>query len=312
MWLNEGFATWVEYLAVDYIFPEWNIWNYYATDHLYRAFNLDGLKSSHPIEVPVGPPSEVFQIFDSISYCKGSAIIRMVNNFVGSDIFVKGLNQYLSKYKYKNASTSDLWDELDYVSNKNVKDLMQVWTKEAGYPLVYVNKRIDQSGHTILELKQEKYLRISSMDDETLKWNIPISILTKSSHPNIHSTIFMTEKAIEVDIGCLNQSDWIKLNQNNVDFFRVKYSQQLFESILDGLNDPIRFASSMDRNQLLNDAFDLVYFIFFIIWSFCRHINLTCFLVSQSRLGVIICQHTIYYVLFGSFETKPTRMCGPC
>jgi hypothetical protein len=73
----------------------------------------------------------------------------------------------------------------------------------------------------------------------------------------------MTEKSMEVDIGVLNRSDWIKLNQNNVDFFRVKYSQQLFELILDGLDDPNQFASSMDRNQLLNDAFDLVYFSFF-------------------------------------------------
>jgi puromycin-sensitive aminopeptidase len=263
LWLNEGFATWVEYLAVEYCFPEWNVWNYYATDHLFRAFNLDGLKSSHPIEVPVGPPSEVFQIFDSISYCKGSAIIRMVNNFVGSDVFVKGLNQYLNKYKYKNASTCDLWDELDHVSNKKIKELMQMWTKEAGYPLVHVNRRIDENGHTILEFKQEKYLRISSVVDENLKWNVPISILTKSSHPNVHSTFLMTEKSMEVDIGVLNRSDWIKLNQNNVDFFRVKYSQQLFELILDGLDDPNQFASSMDRNQLLNDAFDLVYFSFF-------------------------------------------------
>lgn len=92
MWLNEGFATWIEYLSVDYILKDWEIWSYYAFDHLMRAFELDrllitkvlnqdsqfkyffiiSLESSHPIEINVGPPSEINQIFDSISYCKGS------------------------------------------------------------------------------------------------------------------------------------------------------------------------------------------------------------------------------------------------
>lgn len=110
----------------------------YATDHLFRAFNLDSLKSSHPIEVQVGPPSEINQIFDSISYCKGSAILRMANDYVGSEIFIKGLHNYLNKFKYQNASSDDLWNQIDQDSNKQIKLLMQSWTKEQGYPVVYV------------------------------------------------------------------------------------------------------------------------------------------------------------------------------
>jgi aminopeptidase 2 len=125
---------------VNYCYPSWNIWNYYAADHLLRAFDLDSLKSSHPIEVEVGPPSEVFQIFDSISYCKGSAIIRMIDSFIGSECFINGLQSYLKKLKYKNATTNDLWEELNRSSGKDVKSLMQNWTKITGYPVINVMK----------------------------------------------------------------------------------------------------------------------------------------------------------------------------
>jgi puromycin-sensitive aminopeptidase len=102
-----------------------------------RAFELDCLENSHPIEVKVGHPSEINQIFDSISYCKGSSIIRMLNNYIGED-FVLGLQSYLKKYQYKNATTENLWDELKKYSNKEIGILMQTWTKESGYPLITV------------------------------------------------------------------------------------------------------------------------------------------------------------------------------
>lgn len=139
MWLNEGFATYVEYVCVDACFPEWNVWNLYATDHLYRAYSLDSLTSSHPIEVPVNAPSELDQIFDSISYCKGSSVLRMLNDYIGFDSFIAGLRSYLKKFKFSNATSEDLWDEMDKAApSMNVKRLMQVWTKEQGYPLIKV------------------------------------------------------------------------------------------------------------------------------------------------------------------------------
>ena len=126
-------------MCVDYCFPEWDVWNLYATDHLYRAYNLDSLNSSHPIEVAVGQPSDLNQIFDSISYCKGSSILRMLNDYVGKVPFVEGLRNYLKRFKYGNATSEDLWNELDKAApNKNVKKLMQIWTKEQGYPKIKV------------------------------------------------------------------------------------------------------------------------------------------------------------------------------
>ena len=132
LWLNEGFATWIEYLSVNYCLPEWDIWSWHATDHLYRALELDSLNSTHAIEVEVRAPEELNDIFDSISYGKGSCVIRMLNNFIGEQNFVRGLRSYLAKYKYKNATTNDLWRELVVASNQPVGEIMRPWTREEG------------------------------------------------------------------------------------------------------------------------------------------------------------------------------------
>ena len=117
---------------------EWKIWNFYANDHLLRAFELDSLKSSHPIEVNVKSANEVFQIFDSISYCKGSSIIRMIDNLIGSDLFIQGLQNYLAKFKFRNATTSDLIRELEVSSKQELKLMIESWTQQTGYPVVHV------------------------------------------------------------------------------------------------------------------------------------------------------------------------------
>ncbi len=138
MWLNEGFATWIEYICINFCFPEWQIWNFYAVEHLFRAYELDSLKSSHPVEVEIRAPTEIAQVFDSISYCKGSAVLRMLNDYVGEESFSKGLHNYLDRFRFKNAVSNDLWSEIDSASNKPVKNLMQVWTKKKGFPVVEV------------------------------------------------------------------------------------------------------------------------------------------------------------------------------
>ena len=118
LWLNEGFATWVGWLAADHLFHEWNIWNEFIMDDCQAGLKLDSLRSSHPIEVPVRNPAEITQIFDSISYSKGASVIRMLVDFLGEGTFQKGLRSYLQKHKYSNAKTSD---SEQYVTEKKKK-----------------------------------------------------------------------------------------------------------------------------------------------------------------------------------------------
>ena len=101
-------------------------------DDQQRGLSLDGLRSSHPIQVPVRNPSEISQIFDAISYSKGASVIRMLVHYLGEDTFKKGIQAYLQKHKYGNASTADLWKSLSEASGKPVHEMMSSWTEHIG------------------------------------------------------------------------------------------------------------------------------------------------------------------------------------
>lgn len=136
LWLNEGFASWMEVKAVDHLFPEWCMWDIFLAEDMTEGLELDGLSRSHPIEVPVGNPHEINEIFDAISYVKGGSLIRMLEQFVGEETFRQGVSRYLSRFAYQNASTRDLWATLGQVSGRNIRSIMEAWTRAMGYPVV--------------------------------------------------------------------------------------------------------------------------------------------------------------------------------
>ena len=127
LWLNEGFATWVGWLAIDHLHPEWEVWPQFVTESMQGAFDLDALRSSHPIEVPVKDALDVEQIFDAISYLKGSSVIRMLSAHLGVEVFLKGVSNYLKTHSYGNATTNDLWSALSEASGQDVNALMEPW-----------------------------------------------------------------------------------------------------------------------------------------------------------------------------------------
>lgn len=155
LWLNEGFATFMAGLAVDKLFPQWNSLQEEAADNLLSVFTFDALKSSHPVSVPIGDPSEIDEIFDTISYKKGSSLIRMMERFLGEETFRKGVSNYLKEHKYNNAEQDDLWNALtlqahaDNVLPKTltVKTVMDSWTLQTGYPVINVIR--DYGGKTV-------------------------------------------------------------------------------------------------------------------------------------------------------------------
>lgn len=141
LWLNEGYATYLQYLSTDNLFPEYNIWTQFIQSTYSAALQLDGLKNSHPIEVPIQNPGDVFEIFDAISYNKGASVIRMLVDYIGDEKFRKGMHLYLKKFQYKNAATDDLWNALQEASDKPVNEVMSTWTKQMGYPLITVTRK---------------------------------------------------------------------------------------------------------------------------------------------------------------------------
>ncbi|KAK1608097.1 hypothetical protein QYE76_031770 [Lolium multiflorum] len=255
LWLNEGFASWVSYLAVESIFPEWNNWTQFL-DETTSGLRLDALAESHPIEVEVNHASEIDAIFDSISYDKGASVIRMLQSYLGADRFQKALASYIKKYAYSNAKTEDLWAVLEEETGEPVKDLMTTWTKQQGYPVIFA-----KLNGQYLELEQAQFLSDGSSGPGT--WIVPMTsccgsydvnkkFLLKGKADKIHIKDFAASQTADRGTG---QNSWIKLNIDQTGFYRVKYDDELAA----GLENAVKAnkLSLMDMIGIVEDSYAL-------------------------------------------------------
>jgi len=251
LWLNEGFASYIEYLATDHLFPKWDLWTQFAYNDLNPALELDSLKNTHPIEVEVRHPDEIGEIFDEISYSKGASVIRMLAGYLGEKDFRDGLRYYLKKHSYKNASTTDLWSAFEKISKKPVREMMKNWTGKPGYPVVKVAQKT--SG---LELRQTRFFSSAiskrKSADKTV-WEIPIGV--KNLKTNAERKFLLAgKKSNSLDYQTFSKSNF-KLNFGETGFYRVDYPEQMLE----GLKALIKSKklSAIDRLAIVRDAFAL-------------------------------------------------------
>ncbi|ALC43653.1 Psa [Drosophila busckii] len=256
LWLNEGYASFVEFLCVHHLFPEYDIWTQFVTDMYTRALELDSLKNSHPIEVPVGHPSEIDEIFDEISYNKGASVIRMLHDYIGEDDFRKGMNLYLTRHQYKNTCTEDLWEALQEASSKNVAAVMSSWTQYKGFPVVSVESEQKNETQRILRLKQSKFTADGSKADEDCLWVVPISVSTSRNPTQIAKTFLLEKSSMEVVLDGVSADDWIKINPGTVGYYRTRYSQDMLEKLLPAVEN--MELPPLDRLGLIDDMFAMV------------------------------------------------------
>jgi aminopeptidase 2 len=254
LWLNEGFATWVGWLAADFLFPEWDIWTEFILDDCQAGLSLDGMRSSHPIEVPVKNPSDITQIFDSISYSKGASIIRMLVKYLGEEVFQTGMRSYLKKHKYGNAKTSDLWDSLAEASGEPVSEIMTAWTKIIGYPVLSVVEAEGGSQSSLsLQITQNRFLNggnVQESEDETI-WSVPLRLVTDGGVVGEAGLLRTRSETFSLPAS----TAFFKLNHEQAGFYRVHYPsvwlERLGEAVAAG-----RFSAS-DRIGLVSDVFAL-------------------------------------------------------
>ena len=116
LWLNEGFASWTQTLALDALFPDWGMWTQFICDDQSTAMRLDAMRTSHPIQVPIKHAEEVEEVFDMISYCKGASVVRILHAVLGAEAFQAGLQIYMERHQYGNTITTDLWKAWEEVS----------------------------------------------------------------------------------------------------------------------------------------------------------------------------------------------------
>uniref|UniRef100_A0A0D9YPC6 Aminopeptidase n=1 Tax=Oryza glumipatula TaxID=40148 RepID=A0A0D9YPC6_9ORYZ len=250
LWLNEGFATWVSYLAADNFFPEWNVWTQFLEEST-TGFKLDALAGSHPIEVDVNHVDEIDEIFDAISYRKGAAVIRMLQSYLGAETFQKSLAAYIEKFAYSNAKTEDLWAALEEGSGEPVKTLMHSWTKQQGYPVVNVKLKDGK-----LEMEQTQFL--SSGAEGVGQWVVPITLCC-CSYSRQEKFLFNGKQEdfnLSGLVECQKKDDfWIKLNVNQTGFYRVSYDEELASRLRYAIE--ANKLSAADRYGVLDDTYAL-------------------------------------------------------
>ena len=251
LWLNEGFASYMGPKATDHRFPAWDIWTQYVTDDYLAALHEDSLKNTHPVEVPVKNPHQIREVFDAISYSKGSVVNRMVEHYLGEDSFREGLNRYLACHAYGNATTMDLWASLEKVSGKPIKKMMAGYTRQPGYPVVYVRNQ-QKNGKLQLDLEQRRFLVDGSRDAQQLLWQIPVGVQVAGGQRPQFET--MTSRRHRMSLAG-HDGAWVKLNPGQSGFYRTAYSEELWERLIPAI--AAKALPTVDRLGLLDDAFAL-------------------------------------------------------
>ncbi len=227
LWLNESFASWMATKAVDRLYPEWEMWTQFIVDDVNAGLSLDGLRNSHPIEVPVHNPSEIRELFDAISYSKGASVLRMLEEFLGEETFRKGLYQYLSQHQYGNARTRDLWQALGATSRQPVEAMMDSWVKQTGYPVLQASVHRSK-GQIDIQLAQQRFLYrpAEAPGEEQALWHVPVGVVGRGSEGR--DTFLMTAREqsfrLEKAAPFGDRPGWIKVNASRTGFYRVSYS----------------------------------------------------------------------------------------
>lgn len=262
LWLNEGFATYVSYLGADFAEPTWNMKDLIVLNEIIGVMGVDALASSHPLsskEEDIQRPEQISQLFDSITYSKGAAVLRMLSEFITEDVFSQGLHTYLEAFKYQNTVYQDLWNHLEMAVNKAgiklpypLEDIMNRWILQMGFPVVTFNT---QTGG----ITQEHFLLDSESVVETpsqfnYEWFVPVTYIKTGG---TEQQFWLTKKQDTNTGVALGANDWLVANINMKGFYRVNYDSKNWENLLNKLNSQPKDIPVINRAQIIDDAFNL-------------------------------------------------------
>ncbi len=236
LWLNESFATLMEYIAIDALQPDWNVWLDFATLESIYALRRDSLDGVQAVQVDVHHPDEISTLFDSaIVYAKGARLLRMCQNYIGHTAFQAGLKDYFAAHAYNNTEGDDLWNALSKASGKDITNLMNTWISQPGYPVVSVTKQDNK-----LTLSQQRFF-VGPHGSDTSLWPIPLGA-SVSSLPTLLET-----PSITVD----TPSEAFRLNVSDSAHFITHYSPTHLAQLIAMVNSGD--FTPLDRIQLLNE-----------------------------------------------------------
>ena len=242
IWLNEAFASFMEMKATDARRPEWKRWLAFNAVERPWAMEVDHLTTTRPVEFEVTSPADADQMFDALTYGKGSSVLRMIEQFIGEDQFREGVGNYLRRHAYGNTVTSDLWAGLDGASEWPVGAIMDTWILQGGYPQIDVGLAAGK-----LRLSQRRFLAIPDEFDQTL-WKVPLHLRGIADGAPFEQRLLMDTPEAEIELG--GEVDWVTVNAGGSGFYRVLYS----DALLDGLIENLGSLGANERYVLLYDA----------------------------------------------------------
>lgn len=258
LYLKEGFSTYLAYVGINVIKPEWDYFKTITMNEVVKAMPKDCDASSRPISFPVKTQSDIRRVFDPISYSKGALIINMMRGFLGENTFRSGLSDYLKKFSYSNAVQDDLWESMENVArrdevlaeNLTVKQIMDSWTTQAGFPVVTVKR----NGSDVI-ISQQRYFLPYTNHSDTTRWYIPISYSTSTRKPQDEiPEYWLTNENDEVTIeDAVAEDQWIYININRTGYYRVNYDQLSWKNLIKNMASH----SDITRAMLIDDAFNL-------------------------------------------------------
>ena len=238
IWLNEAFASLMEVIAADNKYPEFKLWNEMNLSRS-AGFAIDSLENSRPIEFDVKTPEEAEEMFDVLTYEKGSTVLRMFEVFIGEEVFQKGVQEYLNKFKYDNTNSSDLWDSLSKASGQSLNEMLPYWIKEKGYPSVSVSVN-----DSCLYLEQKRFL-LKNIKTKNENKPIPISIRFLDTEEKLNLILDETNKELDIEkkgnVPVVNSGGW--------GFYHVFYDEEAFNKILNNFNK----LDQLEKYRLLED-----------------------------------------------------------
>ncbi|UFP96786.1 M1 family metallopeptidase [Gloeobacter morelensis MG652769] len=247
LWLNEGFASWMDTKATDHFNPEWEVW-LRASAAKNFAMQSDARSTTHPIQQPVTDPAQAASAFDEITYQKGEAFIRMLEAYLGEAKFRDGIRRYMKAHTLSNTTTADLWAALEEASGQPVQAIAAGWTEQPGFPVVTVSSRCEGDKQR-LALRQDRFT-VNDPNAKALLWKVPITYGAVGSD-KVESFLLAEKTATTTAEGC---GAPVKLNRGDTGYYRVKYEGNLFEQLKQNFSR----LQTADRVNLLSDTWALV------------------------------------------------------
>ncbi|CAH8473603.1 unnamed protein product [Schistosoma margrebowiei] len=262
LWLNEGFATFFEYMGVQLLHPEWKVDELFILDELIRVLDRDTSMQSRPVIYSANTTTQLKSMFDIFTYSKGASLVWMMEKFMGRNAFQNGLKRYLIQNQYENTDEKDLWKALseEWNTEENHPDIgliMDSWTKQRSYPLVIVKG----NGSNVFCFEQMRYFQ--HYDNNSVQtiheqpWIIPI---TYGSAQTVNWTnadiLWMVNRKMNQMMN-ISSNDWYLVNVKQGGFYRVHYADNNWILLTNQLQKNFTAIPVFARAQILNDLFSL-------------------------------------------------------